>query len=512
MSSRLIVVVAALVVVLGLSGVGIAVLNSPENVAMRSVANFYDDFLARDEFATISKVLTGGSMEFSLSSVKEMDDDGSYEELFEDTSFAGKFYFNEDAIMLKDFDIKVEGTRIDGEAYFSKDQFYLQENRILKGAYGVDISKLAEELENSIFAPDSGSDYEMDEEIFDNLIETLNTINDEDLEKDLTKLVETVVKDALDIVMNNAEITSKDESVRIGGKKTDVRMISIVIDDKAMEAILNDLLDYLSNCDEIYDFMDKYNDVIVSCFGDALEGDSIEDLYDDFLNEFEEELDDIIDSLDDFEGITIKLATHKLKARLLQFEVLYDKDSLFLLDCGADGIKNSNKISIEVEEEKLFTYTVKENDKDQFVAELTFEDGPTVSIDIDKENEEYSITYEYSYSYDSYEYVNDGYNYTYMNYTYTSVEKYTLKGSISQDGDITVLTIDSLTNDSYSKREYENGETKTNDYSGKLVIKSSITLDTKDSMPKLADYDSISAIREKDIENWIEKFDDLMDI
>ena len=223
----------------------VVVANTTKNVALRSVNGFVEDVTKREELSHIVKTLNGGSVDVSLKSIVE-NHNGNTKDIFKNSSVSGKIYFSDKEIMLSNFNSKINGTKIAGSAYLSKDVCYVDEYHILGGTYGVEFSSLAENLKESIFAPDSGSTYELDEEVFEKILNALENINDnKKIKKDAKKLLKTVTNDIVDIIFDNAEVKSEKETIRINGKRTSVRQITITIDGDAMQSIIGDVYDYL---------------------------------------------------------------------------------------------------------------------------------------------------------------------------------------------------------------------------------------------------------------------------
>lgn len=486
---KLILIGVALLLVVGMAITGVTLLNTDKNVTLRSIQNFAEGLMEREEISPIIKTLSGGSVEASLDKIVDTE---YSENLLEDTFISGKIYFSKNAIMLSDFNSKIYGTKIAGDLYVSEDVIYVNEENILKGAYGVQLSTLTEDLKESIFAPDSNSNYAIDEEIFDQIIEALESANNaENIEKDLEKLLKTVIQDVIDIIFENAEVESKTASIRLNGEKTKVRQIVIVIDADAMQSIIHDVYDYLCDSEDIIDFINEYEDLIISALNDAYddeEYDSLEEAYKDMLDEYEEDIDDVCDSIDEnYEDISVKIATPLASAKLLKLEVEAGKETVLVLDCGKQGIKKTDSISISFYEELEISYDVVRSDKKSFEAKACVEyySGQyDILLNINKEKGNYTVKYEDSY--------NNG----------DSFERYNIKGSYLENGDCISFSIDEIKN-TYS---WSDGSISEETYK----IGCQITVDTKDNMPEpIKDFESLSDIKEGEFEKWLEKIDEI---
>ena len=486
---KIIIIAIAVILIIGLAVGGISLLNTPKNVALRSLKGFAEDIVEREEISPFVDTLNGGSIRASLNSMVRKDNDGAVQ-LLEGTSIDGKIYLSNNGIMLDEFKSKINGTKISGSAYISRDLIYVEEEQILKDTYGIQLSTLVEELKASIFAPSSNSDYALDEETFDEIISALENINDaRGMEEDAKGLIEKVTEDIINIIFDYAEIESENTEVRIGGAKTKVRQITIKIDSYAMQDIVKEIYDYLCESEDIVNFIAKYQDVIIYALGDLYdEGEhfSLAAAYKDALEEFEDTLDDICDSIDeDFEDLTIKIATPKRSAKLLKLEVEFGKDTVLVIDCGEKGIKKTDSVKIELLEEIEISYKVSKSDRNNFEAKLTIEgDSPEIELilSIDKSKGNYTISCAEKSAYSNYS------------------DKYTVKGSWSKKGDTFELTVDRIIN----KWTYDEDS-----YQYTYELECAITMDTDDKMPALiSDFKRVSDIKEKDIEKLLERLEE----
>ena len=494
--------VGAAVVTSGVAVTGVAVANSAPNAAARSIAHIAESLLARDEIEPLKDILTQGSVQVSLDSVKE-----NGEELLENSHIRGKMYFAKDALFAENVDIKIDDTKIVGEAYISKDLAYIKEEYILQGAYGAEWSTLADDLADSIFEPDSGSEYALDDDIYDNIIQVLDSMEkSKDLKKDVKTLVKKLGKQVWKIVAEHADISKENTQIRLNREKTNVRLISIVIDADAMEEIVLATYDYLCETQLIVDFIEKYDDPIALAlygpeYSTATKKSLVEE-YEYWLEDLEEDVEDACDEIKkEFETITVELATPKLSKDLLKLDVKVGNSREIMLDCGKKGLEKTDKITLEISGGEIeIVYEIKENNNKKYNAELSVDvDGDTyeMSLLINREKEEYKATYkETSHWYSSYG----------GNSVYTDV--WEIKGDYIQQNSTTKLTVKTM-NNTYG-RDYE--ISNTNDYQRTYQYKLTceIVFDTNDKIPSAPkNYKSIADIQEKDIDGWRKKIEDL---
>ena len=141
-SSKIVIALLLIILFCGAAFVGFKFLTSPTIITARSVKNAVSDFTDRDEIAPWLKVLKKGSVEVSLSNIVE-DGEAIPGKLH------GKLYFSQKdkSVMLDDFSLNVNnGINLQGSAYISAEEAYVEEDYILNGAYGARYEDLAKEL------------------------------------------------------------------------------------------------------------------------------------------------------------------------------------------------------------------------------------------------------------------------------------------------------------------------------------------------------------------------------
>lgn len=480
---KLITAAVALFVVIAVA-IGLSIyLNSPSVLAIRTTAKFAKDLSNRDEFATVAKTLTKGSVEASMSSLK-VDD----EEYFEDMSISGKAYFSSDAIMLENLKFKYEDFKLSGSIYASPDLIYVNENEVLKGAYGIDVDNFAADFRGSIFAYGSGSKYQMfyDEDMFNALMDSCDTTQDEKMMKDAEKIITNYTKQLYKSVCEHGEIKVEKDKVRIDGKKQSVRIITISLDEKAASAIAEDMLTYIVEDDSVIEFLEKYESKMsMANFMIKKEYDeesSVITLYQELIEELESEIDDICEDIAEYDfDVEVEMVTPRGSAKLLQLSMSADGEKLFTLDVGKKGIKDSEKITLSADGTKA-VYEIKEKGKNIYKSTFKVDDTEYLSINIDYSKGKYEIK------------IGDKDS----NYS----EFITIKGKIEKDGKAFNMTLDKIERQ-YNSPYYSN--TTTIETNLKLTVK------TKDKMPKApTEYELIDDITEEDIEKWGERINDMV--
>lgn len=477
---KIIAIILIIVAVGGVgAGIGAAVVyNAPENVAIGAVKGAFADLVERDEVAPVWNMLHGGSVYVSVDKFKSDD----YDQL-EGGHASGKVYFSDNAIMAEDVDVDLFGLELEGGAYISDECMYISEDKILDGEYGIVYKELARDFEDSIFAYGSKSDYAIeDKKTYNTIMDMLETLEeDNELKKDVEELTTQHTKSIWDIICDNAEFGSESDEVRLNGEKCKVRVVTIKMDAKDISNIVRDTYDYLCDDKTIGDFLDKYAQSLTVLYGD--DSDSIGELYEEYLEDMEDVIDNLcdeIEDIDELDDIQINIITPKMSHKLLKLEVEADGDTLFSVDFGKEGLKKTEEISVEILGEEM-SYVITENTKDSYEAEFEYDaEGIFMEISIDKKKESYTLILDNGYS------------------------EYEIKGNYIEDGDTTTITVSKVT-ESWTSW-WRDGSEKTDVYKADITI----IIDEKDKMPTPStDFDRISDIKEKDVDKWVEKLEEI---
>ena len=76
----------------------------------------------------------------------------------------------DDALLALQAQFGDENSSLHWNIFLGTQQIVLQDSLLLNGAYGIDLETLAENLPNSVFAPDSGSVLALDQALYDSLM------------------------------------------------------------------------------------------------------------------------------------------------------------------------------------------------------------------------------------------------------------------------------------------------------------------------------------------------------
>ncbi len=446
---------AAGVVVAGSTTAGI-ITNSPKNVMSNAIGGFFEDFTKRDEIEPIYNMLQKGSLSFYLSEIKQAE-----ENLIAGQEYSGTMYFSKDAFAIEDLNINTGDFHIAGDVYLTNDLLYINETELFDFECGISTKDMIWDFEHSIFAYGENSEYAIeDNTLYDAIIDALECCKTDKMQKDAQKLVKSYAKKAWNIVRKNASFNSQTKKVKLNGKRTSARVVTMDIDGDALSAIIDDLYDFLESDNKMTKFLEKYE----AYFSLPLiysETPSIVDAYEDWLDILGQNLDDICETVEEhYVGTQLEVVTPKLSSKLLKCTLRQGGDEIFELDCGSKGIKNSNHIQLTYDGEEI-VYEVKKDNKSHFKAVLSY-GGDDLSIEINRKKDTYKLQF----------------------------ATVTLKGDFIQKGKTSTITLDQISQEG-------NPLEATTDL--KIVIRE------KDKMPSAPkDYDILPDIKDKDINEWIE--------
>ncbi len=514
MKKILLIILAVAIVIAGGVAFGV-VWNSPENVAIRSVSDVFEEALSRDDTSAFSAIMNGGSVKFSLSEInyianEEIEGDKDYCIWGEDgEEVSGKIYISPDELFIKDFNLVLPEIELAGEAYISDDLIYVKETENFDTALGIEIKNLKKHLEDSIFAWDSDSDYSlyevMEEEEYEKLLEMLEMDDTSDIADDASALMEHIVKSAWDIVTANAEFNSETEEVLVGGHRTTARVITMTVEPDDIKLMLDEFFtEVLAEDKKIAEFINKYDNTLAKLdLYDTEEYSSFYDFYTEAVEALRVEgLYDICDELDyvDFDKFKVEIVTPVVSSDLLKLTLGYvyenqftgeeSDEEFFVLDFGPKGAKKSDDIRISVGEFNL-RYLVSRDDEKSKISRLYVDGEKVLEYNYKKNSKEFDL----SFFWTDYDYWGDEYT-----------EEFKISGTLEETKNTYSIKVNKIGMYNYYYGELEEDETE--EYSLDLKI----TVVVGDKMPAApTKYTTIDNIYEEDIEEWIDILEDIED-
>ncbi len=482
-------VTLSLAILLVGAGVTVSVLyfTSPEYVLIHSVTDVVDDLGKREEFEPFVGVLTEGSLEFRFIGTEDVKlSKNAGEEI------SGKLYFAEDAVMLDDFSWKLDTKNapdLTMNAYMDAQRAYITNEEILGGTYGVERGNLANQWEKSMFAFGK-SEYSVKTQEESDKIKRLFEILDEkeqteQISKDASKLLKQYAKDFYRLLCENGELTSEyKDRVKVGNERISARVLTLTVDNEELAVALETLYDQACEDQNLTILMGQISDLLEDEDWEALGFDDT--LFEWYDETFVEDKDDIIaDALRGIEDsdfkIQVKAVTPRFGTKLMKLEIVFSSqgDHVTLsLDCGSEGIKKTDRISLEFEDLALI-YTVKTDTDSAYkgLLELDLDTAGyyTAEMKIDKAKEKYQLELAEQYS----------------NGTKSGCK---LKGIWQQDKDMTIISLDSV-----KTFDEASGVETTESYQCNLHF----ILQKKDTMPAPeTDMSDILLVTQKDLDTW----------
>lgn len=410
--SLLAIAAAAVIIVVAIvAGVGIF-MNRPETVMQTSVQGLLTEVFEREEFETAADVLMSGSAELIMS-MSNAEDEASLE-------YKEYFGLKNKETYIEKLKFTVNDYSVDGSFYAGEDYMYVSVPALYEDAIGIVRGRSDKNFGTSVFAYGSGGEYELPEETSD-AIKVFCRIYDDALDKkavaDIEALLKSYVELIMDSVAEHADIKKDSETVKINGDQVGARVITVEIDAECIYNVMDDLCTKLEKDKDIPKLIKKYSKLIDEYTeGTSLEGklqtelgededdelvDAVLEAYDTALDEFRDALDEMEDSLDELSGskIIVKLATKKTSSELMAFTVSVkesgSKTELLDVQIGKSGIKKTNKLKVTVAGETTVKFTVKQDDKKAYKAELTVEQDAVelakYYVKIDKEGESFEL-------------------------------------------------------------------------------------------------------------------------
>lgn len=159
------------------------------------------------------------------------------------------------------------------------------------GAYGFNMNEASEAFRTSVFGPNG--EYSLGIESIDQILDVLRV--NADLEEDVNTLMKEGSEVLLKSLDKNAETGKEDESIDFNGDSVKVTAVEFKLDDDAIRAVLEDMIDYMEDSDSLANILETYDELSNS-------GDDY--YYYSYADGFYEELDYLKDSLDEIDNST----------------------------------------------------------------------------------------------------------------------------------------------------------------------------------------------------------------
>lgn len=323
----------------------------------------------------------------------------------EGTELSGKIALDPEHLLLGAIaEVRVNGVSTANlNAYLSSQALAVASN-LLGGAYGTDFAALTQNLPKSIFAPNSGSSYALDEETYDQIMATLNGGLESltqshvpsvdaasiDLTEELAVLAETYsgIGDAL---MSCLIVDVKDASLVINSEPIQVQQGSVTIDSEALASILYVLITPLQGNPEAQNALAAVIDGINASSSEEL-GVTGEEAVEMLVSQLPEMLPELVQELEesnfaislvlcfvDGSSVPVKLGmeisdnTERVELSLLMNEEL----NYFRFELNEDGVVN-NYIQLDISENSSKALAF------QLTIQSEYEDPVTVDFHLNK--------------------------------------------------------------------------------------------------------------------------------
>ena len=268
----------------------------------------------------------------------------------------------------------------DVELYMDEKAFAVKSDTLLgNDSYGFAFESLPDDLKKSIFAPGSGSDYELPRNIYNMLRELDESPISlyKEARGSLEELAEDGGKKFLASLKEHSELSQEDGKISAGGSRVDCRVIKAEADEDAVRAIMNDMADWLRESNTKKK-LERFFNVAVKVMSIAEGGRYAEDAEDLMIN-FYDGLDDALDSMEDTEAV-LKFYINKSNGQLIGLSVDYESDreeGSLEIAAGPD-FSDPAEIRVTVDDgnsKNDLTFEVTENSDSVFEAVVTVTEG-----------------------------------------------------------------------------------------------------------------------------------------
>lgn len=200
-----------------------------------------------------------------------------------------------------------QGQTIMGATAYLGAQVLAVDSALIGGAYGVDLTTLAENLPRSIFAPASGSAYALEQEVYDKVMALLSgeqlqnapapsiNVDVQAMAGSLAVLAEAY-SGTIDEMMSNLIVESSDATLVINGKSMEVSQIRCTMDADSTIAAVDALIAPLQDNPQAQQALAVVIDGLAAASQQDL-GATGEEVVDAIVNQLPQELEDACEEL-----------------------------------------------------------------------------------------------------------------------------------------------------------------------------------------------------------------------
>lgn len=460
-----ILIAVAAVVVLAIAAIIIAIAtSSPLKLVTKGFENSVSALKENEAVVFAGKVIKGGSIGAECDMEELMD-------LPVEGTLSAKVYTDTDKAALT-AELEVEGdTVLDASVLANKKNIAVASDVLFgDNAYGINLSKLTEKFNNSVFGPDG------DLSLGFELPEAASSIGDDasKLIKDSQKIIKSVLTELLTSVNDHAEISKEKETLSFNGTDVKVTAVEVQIDGETAAAVAVDMVEYLRSNKALKAFLYEYADKLASLEEDfdytSVDFvDTLDTLYEQLDEITDEDLEDLAENLGDMDlDLTLTFYVTKSGKELIGVE--FDNDEVKATVLAGPSFKEIEEVSVNLDDgytKYRINYVVETNTKKELVAELKVrEDGENILVgefNWDKSKGDFEAELTDSWG-----------------------DTYGAEGSLDVSSKAVVLVLDSVSEDSY---ETDLGIT--------------LTVSASDKMPSMPKYTDILDMSAEDLEDLV---------
>ncbi|MBR2621642.1 MAG: hypothetical protein IKC97_04635 [Clostridia bacterium] len=206
------------------------------------------------------------------------------------------------------------------------DGVQIYSDRLLDGGYSIAFEGLIEGIDKSIFAPDSGTDYALPQELYDMIREYVESLNDPEQDAYEYEEIEVVLTAMLDAAMAHATIEEQTMTLALLDGSTTVTLHIMTLDAQAVIAATDVLLDAWVNNPEFYEELSSIVEAFMNIETDDMELEmDIDDIMDVLYDELEVAIDTLIEGMQQ-DNALIRLMYGIKSGYLVYMEMAFEVD------------------------------------------------------------------------------------------------------------------------------------------------------------------------------------------
>ena len=338
---------------------------SPKVTVKRALIHGVRDLTEREEISSALELLDGGSV--AISAENRVGDRSPTDGI----SAGAKLYFDTDRLFVEDLHVTLTESELQANLYADGDRLYVESDILPGHTLGLIRGEALSSFEQSVFAYRASSRYALSHAEHDKLAALLRQYDakpSKEVKEEGKAHLTRYLRHWIDAIEEYATYETQALTAEIGNESVRARAITLVADTNALRDILLTLRGEIAEYQKLRAFLEENADALSGTLSLLLTEEEQENPYEAILAR----LDDLANRVEEqfSGGLTVTLLTPSLSARLMKLTCQSGEAELFSLEAGTKGLRHTSRISVTLEGENTWCYTVDSHTREIYEATL----------------------------------------------------------------------------------------------------------------------------------------------